>query len=220
MQTNQRNTRDNISRTSHGSRRYSARVSEKGSRYREKAQNYYTNFNSKSEKGSRALSSHNGDPRTPTHHINHQGGGYNANLAAENRRLENDMIKLKGLNYLDKKGLLSTKVYKRYYKDNDLTDHLKVNKKQLLKHNTRVGENQLRVRYPKQMMTLYQEEYEKKRSCVGGKTQVFNRDKEKKFFQAQPISNKTTKQMDFTGEQVPYERVKKSRPATSYGPFI
>lgn len=30
----------------------------------------------------------------------------------------------------------------------------------------------------------------------------------------------TTKQMDFKGESVPYERVKKSRPATSYGPFI
>lgn len=220
MQTNQRSMRDNISRTSYGSRRYSARASDKGSRYREKAQEYYTNFNGKSGQPSQALSSHNGEPRTPTHHINHQGGVYNANLLAENRKLENDVIKLKGLNYLDKKGMLTTKVYKRYYKDNDLTDHLKVNKKQLLKHNTRVGENQLRVRYPKQMTTLYQEEYERKRACVGGKTQVFNRDKEKKFFQAQATSNKTTKQTDFTGQAVPYEQVKKPRPATSYGPFI
>ena len=31
---------------------------------------------------------------------------------------------------------------------------------------------------------------------------------------------KTTKQADFQGEQVPYERVKEKRPATSYGPFI
>ena len=84
----------------------------------------------------------------------------------------------------------------------------------------RIGDQQLRVRYPKNMTTLYQEEYEKKRRCVGGKTQVLNRDKEKKFFKADPITMKTTKQMDFTGEAVPYERVKKSRPATSYGPFI
>lgn len=49
---------------------------------------------------------------------------------------------------------------------------------------------------------------------------MFNRDKEKKFFKADPLTMKTTKQMDYTGEQVPYERVKKNRPATSYGPFI
>ena len=55
---------------------------------------------------------------------------------------------------------------------------------------------------------------------MGGKTELFNRDKEKKFFKADPILMKTTKQMDYTGEQVPYERVKKTRPATSYGPFI
>jgi hypothetical protein len=49
---------------------------------------------------------------------------------------------------------------------------------------------------------------------------VFNRDKEKKFFKAEPITMTTTKQMDFTGEQVPYHRVKKTRPATSSGPFL
>jgi len=48
---------------------------------------------------------------------------------------------------------------------------------------------------------------------------MFNRDKEKKFFKADQISMKTTKQQDFQGEQVPYERVKSNRPATSYGPF-
>lgn len=31
---------------------------------------------------------------------------------------------------------------------------------------------------------------------------------------------KTSKELDFAGEQVPYERVTKKRPATSYGPFI
>ena len=49
---------------------------------------------------------------------------------------------------------------------------------------------------------------------------MLNRDKEKKFFKAEQISMKTTKQVDFTGERVPYERIKKNRPATSYGPFI
>lgn len=84
----------------------------------------------------------------------------------------------------------------------------------------RIPDNQLRVRYPKNMTSLYQDEFERKRSCIGGKTAMFNRDKEKKFFKADPISMKTTKQVDFTGEQVPYERVKKNRPASSYGPFI
>mmetsp|Transcript_7171 Transcript_7171/g.8080 ORF Transcript_7171/g.8080 Transcript_7171/m.8080 type:complete len:277 (+) Transcript_7171:407-1237(+) len=84
----------------------------------------------------------------------------------------------------------------------------------------RIGENQLRVRYPKQINSLYTQDFEKKRGCVGGKTQMFNRDKEKKFFKADQITMKTTKQMDFQGEQVPYEKVQNKRPATSYGPFI
>ena len=70
------------------------------------------------------------------------------------------------------------------------------------------------------MNSLYTEDFEKKRSCIGGKTAMFNRDKEKKFFKAESIGMKTTKQVDFTGEQVPYNRVKEKRPATSYGPFI
>lgn len=84
----------------------------------------------------------------------------------------------------------------------------------------RIPSNQLRVRYPKGIASLYTEDFEKKRKCIGGKTEMFNRDKEKKFFQADHISMKTTKQADYAGEQVPYERVTKKRPATSYGPFI
>lgn len=85
----------------------------------------------------------------------------------------------------------------------------------------RIPDNQLRVRYPKNIGSLYQEDFERrKKHCIGGKCQVLNRDKEKKTFKADPISMKTTKQVDFTGEQVPYERVKQSRPVTSYGPFI
>jgi len=84
----------------------------------------------------------------------------------------------------------------------------------------RIGDQQLRVRYPKNMNSLYHEEYERKRSMIGGKTEVLNRDKEKKFFKADQITSKTTNQIDFTGQMVPYERVKKTRPATSYGPFI
>lgn len=70
------------------------------------------------------------------------------------------------------------------------------------------------------MNSLYTQDYEKNRSKVGGKTEMFNRDKEKTFYKADSIAMKTTKQMDFTGEQVPYNRVKQARPATSYGPFI
>lgn len=123
------------------------------------------------------------------------------------------------MNYLEKQGLSNDKAAKRYYKDNDLCQHLKVDRKQCLCHQIRIGDQQLRVRYPKNMNSLYYEEYEKKRGCVGGKSEVFNRDKEKRTFKAESICMKTTKQMDFTGETVPYERVKGSRPATSYGPF-
>lgn len=103
----------------------------------------------------------------------------------------------------------------------------------------RIPENQLRVRYPKGINSLYTEDFEKRRKCIGGKTEMFNRDKEKEFYKADSIPVKTgaiptktdsnkfemlmkisTKQMDYTGEQVPYERVTKKRPVTSYGPFI
>ena len=83
----------------------------------------------------------------------------------------------------------------------------------------RIPDNHLRVRYPKGINSLYTEDFEKKKHCIGGKTEMFNRDKEKKFYKAEPVSMQTTKQVDFTGESVPYERVQKNRPATSYGPF-
>ena len=84
----------------------------------------------------------------------------------------------------------------------------------------RIPDNQLRVRYPKNINSLYTQDFEKNRNRIGGKTAMFNRDKEKKFFKADPVPMVTTKQGDFKGEQVPYERVTRKRPASSYGPFI
>lgn len=124
------------------------------------------------------------------------------------------------MNYLEQKGILSDKANRRYYRDNNLAKYLKIDRKQCLCHQIRIGDQQLRVRYPKNMNSHYCEEYEKKRSCIGGKCEVLNRDKEKRYFKAEPILMKTTKQMDYTGEAIPCEIVKKSRPATSYGPFI
>jgi hypothetical protein len=84
----------------------------------------------------------------------------------------------------------------------------------------KVGGTHLKCRYPKTMNSLYTQDYEMNRNKVGGKTEMFNRDKEKTFYKADSIAMRTTKQMDYTGEMVPYKRVKEARPATSYGPFI
>ena len=127
---------------------------------------------------------------------------------------------MKSMNYLERKGIVTDKANKRYYRDNNLAKYLKVDRKQCLCHQMRIGDQQLRVRYPKNMNSHYFEEYEKKRWCVGGKWEVLNRDKEKRYFKAEPILMKTSKQIDYTGEYVPNENVRKSRPATSYGPFI
>jgi len=67
------------------------------------------------------------------------------------------------MNYLEKLGLTEDKANKRYYRDNDLAKHLKVDRKQCLCHQMRIGDQQLRVRYPKNMNSLYVEEFEKKR---------------------------------------------------------
>jgi hypothetical protein len=130
MLANQRANRENASRTSHGSRRYSARASDKSSHYKDKAQQYYSNFNGKA-KPERALSSHNGEPRTPQQHKNHGNEiGKNPNFYLKNGQADEITLKMKGLKYLDKKGVLVNKANKRYFKDNDLCEHLKVNKKQ------------------------------------------------------------------------------------------
>lgn len=109
------------------------------------------------------------------------------NFYVKNAKIDENTLKMKSMNYLEKLGLTEDKANKRYYKDNDLAKHLKVDRKQCLCHQMRIGDQQLRVRYPKNMNSLYVEEFEKKRGCVGGKSEVLNRDKEKKFFKADPI---------------------------------
>jgi hypothetical protein len=187
----------------------------KGSSYKDKARNYYTSFGGKMQPQPEDYA----QPMTPTGRKDNKLKQL-TNCYVKNRRLEEKEILAKSIKYLDKKGILTNKVNKKYFKDNDIADYLKVNKKQCLCHQMRIGDQQLRVRYPKAVNSLYTQDYEKNRGKVGGKTEVLNRDKEKKFFSAQPLTMQTTKQVDFTGEQVPYQKVKKSRPATSYGPFI
>lgn len=133
MLANGRQNRENASRTSQGSRKYSAHISETGSRYKEKAQQYYNNFNGKPKPG-RALSSHNGEPMTPQQdkHIHATTGNGLApqNFYIRNAKIDENTLKLKSIKYLDKKGIITNKTNKRYYRDNDIPHHLKVDKKQ------------------------------------------------------------------------------------------
>ena len=130
MLANHRQNRENASKTSHGSRRYSARGSETGSRYREKAQQYYTSFNGK-HKPERALSTHNDQPMTPQQNKPTElVKTYHPNPYIKNSKIDESQLKMKGLRYLDKKGVITNKTNKRYFRDNDLAEHLKINKKQ------------------------------------------------------------------------------------------
>lgn len=52
------------------------------------------------------------------------------NFYIKNKNVNENDLKMKSLNYLDKKGILKDKVNKRYYRDNDLAKYLKVDKKQ------------------------------------------------------------------------------------------
>lgn len=209
---------ERASRSSHASQRHCDKdsVRSKASSYKDKARNYYTSFGGKVPAQPEVDYA---QPMTPTGRKDNMLKKM-TNCYIKNRNLEEKEILAKSIKYLDKKGILTNKINKKYFKDNDIADYLKVNKKQCLCHQMRIGDQQLRVRYPKAVNSLYNQDFEKNRGKVGGKTEVFNRDKEKKFFTSQPLTMQTTKQMDFTGEQVPYQKVKKSRPATSYGPFI
>jgi hypothetical protein len=107
MLANQHKNRDNSSRTSQGSRRYSAKGSERShtSSYKDKARAIYNNL---------------GVTNATNEQLSPQ----------QNKNLDEDQLKLKAFSYLDKMGILKDKINKRYYRDNDLADHLKVNKKQ------------------------------------------------------------------------------------------
>lgn len=123
MLANQRKNRENSSRTSQGSRRYSAKgseVSQAGS-YKDKARAIYNNL---------GVTNATKDPMSP---LKNKDGNFLkkvTNFYLKNKNLDEDQLKVKALGYLDKKGILKDKINKRYYRDNDLADHLKVNKKQ------------------------------------------------------------------------------------------
>lgn len=130
MLANHRQNRETASKNPHGGRRYSARISETGSRYREKAQQYYTSFNGKN-KPERIPSNHNDAPMTPQQHKHTDlAKVYHPNPYIKNSKVDEDQLKMKGLRYLDKKGVIKNKANKRYFRDNDLAEHLKINKKQ------------------------------------------------------------------------------------------
>lgn len=126
--------RDNVSRTSHASRRNSAKSSQisRGSRYKEKAHQYYTSFGGKHKPSNPALSREPEEPMTPQQNQKLGPDFFKnaTNFYIKNKKLDENTLKLKSINYLDKKGILQDKINKRYYKDNDLAKHLKVDRKQ------------------------------------------------------------------------------------------
>lgn len=130
MLANHRQARANATKGSKEPRRYSARASDrsKTSSYKDKAQKYYSSFGGKRHP-QRAAHQEYSEARTP------QNDGNNnlkklTNFYLKNKELDEEAIKLKSLSYLDKKGILQDKINKRYYKDNDIASHLKVNQKQ------------------------------------------------------------------------------------------
>ena len=132
MLANHRQNRENASRTSHGSRRYSARTSErsKGSRYKEKAYEYYNTFGGKT-KQTRALSSHGEVPMTPPNRKESSGSSkYHANYYIKHSKADEGLLQSKSKGYLAKQGIDQNKANRRYYRDNDIANHLKINKKQ------------------------------------------------------------------------------------------
>lgn len=91
--------------------------------------NYYKTFGGKHTTKDNANNDYS-EPLTPQQNKDNHFLKKVTNFYLKNRELEEDAIKLKSIGYLDKKGILKDKVNKRYYKDNDLAEHLKVNKKQ------------------------------------------------------------------------------------------
>jgi hypothetical protein len=164
MMANHRDQRQRGSHSVYSDRRYSSNASDKskGSKYKEKAYQYYTSFGGK--QGYQAdLQVEHVEPHTPQQHKDPNNLKKLTNFYLKNAKIDEDTLKVKSLTYLDKKGILKDKINKRYYKDNDLAKHLKVDRKQCLCHQMRIPDNQLRVRYPKNIGSLYQEDYEKKR---------------------------------------------------------
>lgn len=85
-------------------------------------------------KGGRSSSSHNGEPMTPQQekHCNAVAACPLApqNFYIRNAKIDENTLKMKSIKYLDKKGIITNKSNKRYYRDNDIANHLKVDKKQ------------------------------------------------------------------------------------------
>lgn len=124
MKGNHGKTRDNVSRSAHGSRKYSPNVSEysKASSYKDKAKNIYNTFGGKH--------AHNGVGKTPQQNKDNNFLKKVTNFYLKNNKLDENQLHTKALGYLDQKGILKDKINKRYFRDNDLADHLKVDKKQ------------------------------------------------------------------------------------------
>jgi hypothetical protein len=124
MKPNHGKIRDNVSRSAHGSRKYSPNASEysKASSYKDKAKNIYQAFGGKH--------ADNGATKTPQQNKDSGFLKKVTNFYLKNNKLDESQLKTKAIGYLDKKGILTDKINKRYFRDNDLADHLKVDKKQ------------------------------------------------------------------------------------------
>ena len=131
MLANHRQARANASKGSQDGRRYSGKGSErsKGSSYKDKAQKYYSSFGGKRNPQNAAHQEYS-EAHTPQQNKDNNYLKKVTNFYLKNKDMEEDDIKLKSLNYLDKKGILQDKINKRYYKDNDICKHLKVDQKQ------------------------------------------------------------------------------------------
>ena len=101
----------------------------KGSSYKDKAQKYYNNFGAKQPTHAAPHPEYS-EPMTPQNNLGDNFLKKVTNFYLKNKEMDERTIKMKSLNYLDKKGILKDKINKRYYKDNDLAKHLKVDRKQ------------------------------------------------------------------------------------------
>ena len=131
MLANHRKARENASKGSQGGRRYSSKASDrsKASSYKDRAQKYYSSFGGKKSNNNRDQREHS-QCKSPQQDNDNNFLKKVSNFYVKNKELDEDAIKLKSLSYLDKKGILQDKINKRYYKDNDIAKHLKVDQKQ------------------------------------------------------------------------------------------
>ena len=132
MVAKNRNAREALGKKTQEKRRNSAHPSEhsRASSYKDKAKKLYNTFGIKGHENEHGHEHKNYTSATPQQNKDNQFLKKVTNFYLKNKDLEEEEIKLKSLKYLDKKGILEDKINKRYYKDNDIAHHLKIDQKQ------------------------------------------------------------------------------------------